>query len=257
MKKQYIPEVARDKIRACIGSEDSMKFRTCEEVSALWAELGQGIIKEKGKDEGWKEGEAEGKAHRWFLSSLAADAGLGYQSMLNRQRVGDNIIARGYYGGENESVSYQKFVSLMVNAEKDENGLVLKSVLDERLEWFHNVADDNQGQPPSVLDIQNQFRKNGEKEEWEIIWGVVYRNCKRILDLTEVPTSKYKLAREIVEVEPNLSGANVVSTGGSFMELKKPVDGADTIPRKYEVPTIIYKDDGYTGALSKERRYND
>ena len=114
MKQQLIPEEARDRIRACIGSEDSMKFRTCAEVHDLWSEFKHGIIASKMKSEGWQVKEAEGKSHRWFLSSLAADAGLGYQSMLNRERVGAAVIDRGYLGGENESVSYQKWVSLMV-----------------------------------------------------------------------------------------------------------------------------------------------
>ncbi len=253
MKEYLIPEVARDKIRACVGSEDSMKFKTCWEVHALWFELGSGIIASKMESEGWKPGEARGKAHRWFLSSLAADAGLGYQSMLNRERVGSSVMARGYHGGANENISYQKWVCLHVNAEKGEDGLILKEVLEERIAWVQQVADDNSGQPPSVTDIQNQFRKNGEKKECEIIWGVIYRNCKKYLEAEDTDESKYKLAREIVEVEPNLLSVDACSTGGSFLELKKPVDGAGT-SQKFEVPTIIYKDkSGYTGGAKHPR----
>ena len=215
MKEQLIPDVAKDKIRACVAREDTDKFATCKEISDQWIAYGPGIIDRKMKSEGWKPVEARGRAHRWFLASQASEAGLGYQSMLNRQRVGDAWIARGYLGGENENISYQKIVCLMVNAEKGADGLIKTSILDERLEWFHKVTDDNSGQPPSVLDIQNEFRKNGEKTEDEIIWAVVVRNCKKYLKLENTDISKYKLAREIVEVEPNLSSVAVDCSGGS------------------------------------------
>ena len=77
-------------------------------------------------------------------------------------------------------------------------------------------------EPDQNLKVTQKARKKGtkhsqikwEKEEWEIIWRAVVRNCKKILDLEEVPTSKYKLAREIVEVEPNLLNVNAVCTDG-------------------------------------------
>ena len=244
MKQQLIPEDARDRIRACIGSEDTMKFKTCAEVSDLWAELKHGIIAKKMEMEGWQAKEAEGKSHRWFLASIAADAGLGYQSMLNRQRVGDAVIARGYYGGENESVSYQKWVSLMVNAEKGEDGLIKTSVLEERLEWFHQVADDNYGQPPSVLDIQNQFRSNGEITEWLLIWKKIIRNAKKLLKVEDTPKKLQKIIQSL------LLNADADFTGGKIQK-QKAVSSAGT--RKYEVPTIIYKGEGFTGAMKNER----
>ena len=189
MKKYLIPESARDEIRACVGSEDSMKFKTCKKVSDLWFELGPGIIYEKSKEKGWKPKEARGKAHRWFLSSLAADAGLGYQSMLNRQRVGDSWIARGYHGGENENISYQKVVCLHVNAEKGEDGLILKSVLEDRIAWVQETADNNYGQPPSVLDIQMKYRKNGLDPEWLMVWKRIIRQTKKLKEIEDTPNT--------------------------------------------------------------------
>jgi len=183
MKKHLIPESARDEIRACVEKEDSDKFATCEKVSVLWAELGRGIIAEKIKMEGWSPKEAEGRAHKWFLSSLAADAGLGYQSMLNRQLVGDSWIARGYLGGENENFSYQKIVALHANADRGDDGLVPTDVLEERIEWFYKITDDNAGQPPSVLDIQKHFRKNGVHPEWEQYWKVIVRSARKMKEV--------------------------------------------------------------------------
>ena len=252
MKKYYIPEQARDRIRACIGAEDSQKFRTCKEVSDLWIELGPGIIYEKARENNWKPREARGKAHRWFLSSLAADAGLGYQSMLNRQRVGDSWIARGYLGGENENVSYQKVVCLHANAEKGEDGLILKSVLDDRLKWFHDVADNHGGQPPSVLDIQNEFRKNGEQPEWKILWKQVVRISKKLKELDETPNLLRQALYEILRVKLPSSNADADFTGGK--EKGKKAVGSASTSRKYDVPTVIYKGEGFTGAQKEQGR---
>jgi hypothetical protein len=109
--------------------------------------------------------------------------------MLNRQRVGDSVIARGYLGGANENVSYQKWVCLHANAEKGEDGLILKSVLDDRLEWFHDIADKFGGQPPSVLDIQNEFRKNGEQPEWKVVAKKLYNVAKKLKKVADTPNT--------------------------------------------------------------------
>jgi len=240
MKKHLIPEQARDRMRACVAREDTDKFETCWEVHSQWAELGRGIIDSKMKSEGWSEKEAPGKAHRWFLASHAADSGLGYQSMLNRQRVGDTVMVWGYHGGENENISYQKWVCLLVNAEK-KDGLILREVLEERIAWYQQVADDNFGQPPSVLDIQKQYRKKGEKPEWLLLWKKIIRLVKQMLKLKDVP----KILKGVLELA--LSHADV----GGKPQTQKSVSTADT---KFDVPTIIYKDKkGYTGA-GKERR---
>ena len=182
-----LPESFIEELRALVSSEDANKFKTCEFVSNAWEELGEIITLERAKEEGWKEGEAKGKAHRWFLASIAAHVGLGYQTMNNRQRVGDNVIKRGYLGGENESISYQGWVSLLTNAEKNEDGLILREVLEDRIAWYQETADNNQGQPPSVLDIQNKYRKNGEDPEWLLVWKRIIRIAKNLLKIEKIP----------------------------------------------------------------------
>ena len=190
-----------DRIRACVEKEDNDKFATCWETHVLWAEIGIAYINYWREKEGWKEQEAKGRAHRKFLSSLAANVGLGYQSMLNRQRVGDSVIARGYLGGENELISYQKWVCLHVNAEKGRGGLILESVLDERLEWFHEETDKFGGQPPSVLDIQNKYRKNGLDPEWKLIWKRIVRQAKKLKKLDNTPNLLRMAIYHILKVE--------------------------------------------------------
>ena len=199
--KEYLSEEVVDRIRACVEREDNDKFATCKEVSDIWVGLGPAIIAGLAKKEGWKPQEAKGRAHKKFLSSLAAHAGLGYQSMLNRQKVGDNIIARGYLGGQNENISYQKWVCLLANAEKGEDGLILREELDKRLKWFHDVADANFGQPPSVLDIQQQYRRNGKEPEWKLIWKSIVRKAKKLKELEETPNLLRQALFEILKVE--------------------------------------------------------
>ena len=189
MKTYLIPDEARDRIRACVGSEDTMKFKTCWEVHVLWFEFGPGIIHEKSKEEGWKPKEARGKAHRWFLSSLAADAGLGYQSMLNRERVGSSVMARGYHGGENENISYQKWVCLHVNADKGLDGLMLKEILEDRIEWFQQEALKFGGQPPSVEDVKNKYQKDGEIAEWKLLAKKLYNVAKKMKQVADTPNT--------------------------------------------------------------------
>ena len=199
MKEELIPQEARDRLRACVEKEDTDKFVTCRVASDLWAEFKYGIIDKKMKQEGWTPKEAPGRAHKWFLSSLAADAGLGYQSMLHRQKVGDNIIARGYLGGPNENVSYQKWVCLLVNADKDEDGLVQKEIIDERLEWYHKVADDNFGNPPSVLDIKKQYSKRGKDPEWKLAARKLYNISKKMNNIKDVPQNWMNLIGPILK----------------------------------------------------------
>ena len=165
------------------------------------------------KKEGWKEGEAKGRAHRKFLSSLAAHCGLGYQSMNNRQRVGDNFIKRGLTGGENENISYQKFVALLANAEKDDTGLVQVAVLEERIKWVQEQTDKFSGQVPSVLDIQQQYRKNGHREEWELLWANIVCNAKKLSELDnqsaieEQAEGVISICAEIDEVNASIANA--------------------------------------------------
>ena len=201
MKEYYLSEDVVDRVIALVGREDEQKFATSKEVSDIWLELGEGIIERMAKKEGWSDKEAEGRAHRKFLSSLAAHVGLGYQTMLNRQKIGDSVIARGYLGGANEDVSYSKWVCLHANAEKGEDGLILKEVLDKRLEWFHTTADKFGGQPPSVLDIQKEFRQNGKDAEWLVLWNQLVRTAKKLKKLDETPNLLRGALHEIEKVE--------------------------------------------------------
>ena len=198
MKKQYVPEQAYDEVRACIAKEDNDKFATCRTISQWWSELGTGIIYEKGKEEGWTAQEAKGKAHKWFLSSFAANGGLGYQSMLNRQKVGDNIIYRGYLGGENENISYQSWVYMLMNAEKGSDGLVLQDVLEDRIAWFQETADNNEGQPPSVQDVQNKFQKEGEDPEWLLLWKRIIRVARKLMKLEDTPRALQAIIKSLL-----------------------------------------------------------
>ena len=120
---------------------------------------------------------------------------------MNRERVGSAIIARGYHGGENENISYQKWVCLMVNAKKGEDGLILKEVLEERIEWCQEEAVKYGGQPPSVPDIQNQYRKNGEQPEWKILWRSIVRLTRKLKKLADTPNLLRMAIYHVLKVE--------------------------------------------------------
>ena len=98
-----------------------------------------------------------------------------------------------------------------------------------------------------MLDIQNKFRKNGRDAEWLLLWKKIIRIAKKMLKLEEIPKALQVIIKSL------LLSADVNFIGGGEKDKKKAVDTAIS-HRKFDVPTIIYKDkSGYTGAQRNER----
>jgi len=207
--KGRLPDQYLDALRQVVSDEDNSIFATCKFMADSWVELSLVLIKSKAEEEGWTEQEAPRKTHAWFIETCAAECGMHPTSMYDRMRVGRNVVHRNYHLGKWSNLAYGHWCALMRNIEQDEQGIIPEAVLLDRLDWVSQVADENQGQPPSVRDIQSQFRQNGEKKEWELYWNAVVRNAKQIVKIDgSVPARVNQIAEWL------LSSAGVGSTGG-------------------------------------------
>ena len=180
-----LPDSFIEVIRQYAGAEDSAKMNTAQLMSEFWLEYGTAI-------------EHQDKDKKWFIESTAAQVSMSPSSMYNRLRVGDNWIARGYYK-RHDDISFGAALSLLRNAET-KDGLVEKEVLDKRVEWYYSIFD-KYGAPPSVRDIDKEYKKNGHLKEWEVLWGKLVRLAKQLRKLDETPNLLRGALHEIEKVE--------------------------------------------------------
>lgn len=193
-----------------VTDENSSVMITCKFMDDSWQEMGPVIIKAKQAEEGWSDKEAPRKAHAWFIESCAAEVGMHPTSMYDRMRVGRNVIRYGHHTGEFENLLVGHWTALLRNVEQDQQGVIPQAILKNRLEWIAQVTHENEGQPPSVRDIQDQYRQNGERREWELYWNAIVRNAKSITNISgTVPGRISRIATRL------LSLADVDFTGGT------------------------------------------
>lgn len=205
-----LPDQYVDVLLQVVGQEDDSILTTCEFLADTWVEMGDFIIKERKREEGWSELEAPGKAHAWFIETSAAHSGKHPTSMYDRMRVGRNIIHRGLHQGEWENLKFGHWCALMRNVDQDEQLVIPEATIADRLAWMARETDANQGQPPSVRDIQDEFRRNGKELEWELYWKSIVRNAGQLMKVEgTVPARVTQIAEWL------LSTADAVSTGGT------------------------------------------
>ena len=195
-----ISEDYYDGLQAMLGNIDEYAFGVCEYLTNYWDEMSIAITSAKQKEFGWSDAEAEGKAHRWWLASSAAKVGASENTLYKYKRIGDNILARGYRLG-NENLTIDHWSHLMLNAERDDTGLIPAEILEERLEWLHQETVDNYGQVPSTRDIKAHYRKNGHKEEWEQYKNILVRNANKLLDCVHAPDHWQVISTEILMLD--------------------------------------------------------
>jgi hypothetical protein len=167
-----LPDEFIEMVRQYSGQEDSAKMATAKLLSDFWLEYGRAI-------------EHEGKDKRWYIESVCASVGMSPASGYNRVRVGTNIIQRNYHT-DNESISFGHWLALLRNSPKVD-GLVETDELNKRLEWYYAEMDKHGGQPPSVRDIENHYKKNGKKPEWELYWKRIVKAAEKLWDLHQDP----------------------------------------------------------------------
>ena len=190
-------------LRARIAITDEYTFDTCLYMADYWDEMGEAIIHYKRKEQGWTEKQAPGRAHRWWLASSAAEVGSSEGTMYNYVRIGRNFIQRGL---KQDNLTADHMLALMLNAERNETHFIPEEIIKERLEWLNKETDKFHGQVPSARDIKTHYRKNGDKQEWELLWANIVRNAKKLWDIpfvvnTTVPTQILEVADRIIDIE--------------------------------------------------------
>jgi len=217
-----LPDAFVEMLRQLVSDEDASIFTTCEFMADSWDEFGPAITDYLADQYAWSDAEKTRKAHSWFIESASAHVGMHPTSMYDRMRVGRNIIQRGLHVGDHDNLTFGHWCALMRNAPKDGEELISIDIISERLEWVDEQTDVNQGQPPSVRDIQKEFRQRGDKPEWLLHWNSVERNLNNLLDSENVPMKVKNLVDHILNLitrfaiqEPSVFPADADSTGGT------------------------------------------
>ena len=190
MSELKLPEELIEIVRHYAEREDGAKMETAKVLSEFWQEYGRAI-------------EHEGKNRKWYIENLCAQVGLSPSSGYNRLRVGDNIIQRGF-AKEHSNITFGHWLALLRNAKKSEEGLVDCGEINKRLQWFYSEFD-KYGSPPSVRDIGNHYKKNGDRPEWELYWKAIVRNAKKLQPLTLTDggeiSALYNICQDILEID--------------------------------------------------------
>ena len=170
VRKINLPEDFVEMLRQYSSSEDSAKMATARLVYEFWEE-GKLAITEHLRI-------PEKQAHRKYIESIAGSVKASVSAMYTHSRIGRNVISRGLHL-EHDVFSYGQWESLLRNIEK-EKGLVDVDALSKRIEWMYTEADNHSGELPSTRDINDYYKKNGDKTEEQIHWRTIVNKAKKI-----------------------------------------------------------------------------
>ncbi len=241
-----LPDVIIERLIQRAGDESDAKMATTREMGIIWDEIKLALASELAEENKWDKPDM-GKTRTWYIESVCASvAKIAHSSGYNRMRVWDQALSRGFDKKYDEAgtLSFSDYLFLLRNLKKDKDGLVPEDKFKERIDWYF-AEFEKYGKPPGTRDIEKHSKNNGEDAEWLLLWKKIIRIVKQILK-TDVP----EVLKGVLELA--LSLADVGSTGGIEKE-NKNVSTVDT-SRKFEVPTIIYKDkSGYTNAMNDRR----
>lgn len=196
VRKIKLPEDFVEMLRQYSGAEHDAMMATASLVYEFWEEGKLAIVAHLRIP--------EKSAHRKYIESIAGSVKASVSAMYTHSRIGRNIIARGLHL-EHDVFSYGQWESLLRNIKK-ERGLVDGEVLFKRIEWMYSEADNHSGELPSTRDINNYYKKNGHKQEWELLWANIVRNAKKILDASP-PEYLDCIAGEIVDLDKEIIDA--------------------------------------------------
>jgi len=243
-----LPDVIIERLIQRADDESDAKMETTREMGIIWDEVKFAIAAELAEENNWDEPDMAA-TRTWYIESVCASvAKIAHSSGYNRMRVWDQVLARGFdkkYDPQQEFFSFSDYLFLLRNLKKGDDGLIPEEKFKERVDWYFKETDEF-GKPPGTRDIVHHAKHNGDYKEWEQSWKSVIRIAKKIVKMEDVPNKLQVVIKYV------LSFADVDFTGGK-QKKKELVNTAGT-PRKYEVPTIIYKDkSGYTNAQRSER----
>lgn len=180
VRKLKLSDEIIDRISNCSDGESGAKMRTAKEMLIIWDECKHGYAAELAIQDG-TEPDLD-KTRTWYIESVCANVStIAHTSGYNRMRVADNIISRGY-DTEHDVISFSVWLFLLRNLKKGDDGLVARDKIQERIDWYYEEFDE-WGKPPSTRDIEKHVKKNGDKQEWELLWANIVRNAKKLSEL--------------------------------------------------------------------------
>jgi len=144
-KPPIIPDEFISEMEALVAGKSEFQFEIGYRFLDGWEEMKLGYTDYFG---------SERKAHRWFLESVAASAGIHPSSLRHHYRVA-TYVPRDTKDRYPEFTYSHWRAMLAGDGEPDEN-------LDENLEWALE-----QDLPVTTRDIEDYVKKNGDKPVWE------------------------------------------------------------------------------------------
>lgn len=219
-KKLKLSEDFIEKVRQYSGAEDSAKMATAFEIGSHWETHSEAYTMAIADNEGLDKPDYK-KAHRTFIESIAASVKASVSAMYTHSRIYRNVIARGL-DKEHEVFSYGQWESLLRNIKK-EKGLVPLSELSKRIEWMYEESEAgyHSGEFPSTRDIDAEYRKNGHKQEWELLWANIVRNARKLLECYEIGTGYVgvrTVAQDIIDLQEEIEGEKIDSKDTASLE---------------------------------------
>ena len=104
---------------------------------------------------------------------------------------------------------------------KKRRGLVDIDVLSKRIEWMYSEADSHSGELPSTRDINDYYKKNGDKTEEQIHWRTIVNKAKKIEKIGHYEDARIMmLVIEIIRLDEEIRGEN---DSGSTEEMEAEV----------------------------------
>lgn len=195
VRKLKLSDEIINRISNCADGESGAKMETAREMLIIWEETKHGFAAELAIQEGTEPD--LGRTRTWFVESVCANVStIAHTSGYNRMRVADNIISRGY-DKKYDIISFSVWLFLLRNLKKVD-GLVPRDSIQERIDWYYEEFDE-WGKPPSTRDIEKHVKKNGDKQEWELLWINITRNAKKMAecDIENMPAKVFDIVQSI------------------------------------------------------------
>ena len=198
-----LPESIIDRISQCADGESDAKMQTTREMIIIWDECKHALASELAKEN--KSEPDLAKTKTWYVESVCASvANIAPSSGYNRMRVGENVVLRGY-DREHETISFAVWLYLLRNLKKVD-GLIPREDIDKRLDWYYSEFDE-WGKPPSVRDIENHVKKNGDTPEDMIYWKRIVNNANQMAKINKYSDARIMmLVIEIIELQKIIKG---------------------------------------------------
>ena len=193
-----LPEQFIEEYRQLTGETDRSKFICAHKIGKGWDDYGEKITMTMADEQGWDEPNYK-KAYTWFIESVAGSVKSNVNEIYTHSRIYKNVL-KPELDIEHNAFTYCQWDSLLRNIKKSK-GIVDADIFAERIEWMYSEAEKHYGEFPSTRNINAEYKRNGYKKEWEVLWGKLVKLAKQLRKLDETPNLLRGALHEIEKVE--------------------------------------------------------